>query len=88
MHKVLKVTPLKNYCILAEFENGEKRIKDIKPLINRGGVFLSLKNIEIFNRVYVEYGAVTWKDNNGNEIDICPDKLYLDSVPYTERGVV
>lgn len=82
MHEVVKVMPLENYCILAEFENGEKRIGDIKPLLERGGVFTSLKDIEIFNRVYVEYGAVTWKDHNGNEVDICPDKLYMDSKPY------
>lgn len=85
MHKVLNVAPLENYCILAEFENGEKRVYDIKPLLERA-VFSPLKNIELFNSVYIEYGAVTWKDYNGNEIDICSDKLYMDSM--IERGVV
>ena len=81
MHKVTKVMPLENFCILAEFENGEKRIADIKPLFVKN-IFAPLKNIQLFNKVYVEYGAVTWKDHNGNEVDICPDKLYMDSVPY------
>lgn len=84
MHEVLKVTPLENYFILVEFENGEKRISDIKPLFKKP-VFAPLKNIALFNNVYIEYGAVTWKDNNGNEVDICPDKLYMDSVPYNEK---
>ncbi len=84
MHKVVNVTPLDNYFILAEFENGEKRTRDIKPLLARGGIFEQLKNLDIFNKVYVEFGAVTWKDYNGNEIDICPDKLYMDSTPYNE----
>lgn len=87
MHKVVNVTPLSNYRILVEFENGEKRVGDIKPLLERGGIFTDLKNIGIFNSVYIEYGAVTWKDANGNEIDICSDKLYMDSVPYSERRV-
>lgn len=87
MHKVVNVTPLDNYCILAEFENGEKRIGDIKPLLDKA-VFAPLKNIGLFNKVYIDFGAVTWKDHNGNEIDICPDKLYMDSVPYNEGGVM
>lgn len=81
MRTVVNVTPLNDYCIFAEFDNGEKRIGDIKPLLDKA-VFSPLKNVILFNKVYIEYGAVTWKDGNGNEIDICPDKLYSDSVPY------
>ena len=81
MHKVKKVTPLSDYRVLAEFENGEKRIGDIMPLISKGGLFSALTDLRLFNSVYLEYGAVTWKDNNGNELDICPDKLYMDSIP-------
>ncbi len=88
MHEVLNVIPLNNYCILVEFENGEKRIGDIEPLIKRGGVFADLRDIRIFNSVYIEYGAVTWKNKSGIEVDICPDKLYMDSVPYTDKGAV
>jgi hypothetical protein len=79
MRKVVKVTPLKNYCILVEFENGENRISDLKPLLEKK-VFSILKDESVFKQVYLEHGAVTWKDNNGNEIDICPDKLYNSSL--------
>lgn len=79
MHKVVNVKPLDNYCILAEFSNGEKRICDIKPLLSKP-IFSPLTNKELFNRVYIEYGCVTWNDNNGNEIDICSDKLYMDGI--------
>ena len=79
MRKVINVTPLDNYCILAEFANGEKRICDIKPLFVKP-IFSPLKNKELFNKVYIEYGSVTWKDSDGNEIDICSDKLYSDSI--------
>lgn len=83
MHEVVKVTPIDNYFIVAEFENGEKRMADIKPLFSKA-VFAPLKSLELFKKVYIEYGAVTWKDFAGNEIDICPDKLYMDSVPYNK----
>ena len=65
--------------ILVEFDNGERRISDIKPLLTKN-VFSFLSDITLFKRAYVEYGAVTWKDCNGNEVDICPDKMYMDSV--------
>lgn len=80
MKSVISVKPLENHRLLLEFENGEKRIGDISPLLSRP-VFAFLKDAALFNSVYIEYGAVTWKDSNGMEVDICPDKLYMDSVP-------
>lgn len=80
MKLVISVRPLSDYRLLLEFDNGEKRISDIKPLLAKP-IFSFLKDTAYFNSVYLEYGAVTWKDCNGNEIDICPDKLYMDSLP-------
>lgn len=80
MKTIISVQPLSDYKLLLEFDNGEKRICDITPLLTKP-VFAFLKDTAYFNSVYLEYGAVTWKDYNGNEIDICPDKLYMDSLP-------
>lgn len=80
MKTVVSVQPLRDYKLLLEFDNGEKRIGDIAPLLVKP-VFAFLKDSTFFNSVYIEYGAVTWKDSNGNEVDICPDKLYMDSIP-------
>lgn len=80
MKSVISVKPLENHKLLLEFDNGEKRIRDITPLLSKA-VFAFLKDDTLFNTVYIEYGAVTWKDSNGMEVDICPDKLYIDSVP-------
>lgn len=85
MHEVVRVIPLENYCILAEFENGEKRIADIKPLLVKP-TFKALENERLFKSVYVQYGAPTWKKADGYELDICPDKLYMDSKSVDERG--
>lgn len=80
MKTVINVKPLENYKLLVEFDNGEKRIGDVAPLLSKP-VFAFLKDYTFFNSVYIEFGAVTWKDSNGNEVDICPDKLYMGSVP-------
>ena len=44
-------------------------------------IFRPLKDIIVFQKADIEYGAVTWKDQDGNEVDICPDKMYMDSKP-------
>ena len=84
MHEVVKVTPLENYCLLAEFENGEKRIADIRPLFSKLS-FRVLEDEKLFKSVYIQYGAITWRKPDGYEHDICPDKLYMDSKPFEER---
>lgn len=85
MHEVVKITPLENYCLLAEFENGEKRVADIKPLLVKPS-FKVLEDESFFKSVYIQYGAPTWKKANGYELDICPDKLYMDSRLIDGRG--
>lgn len=82
MKKVISVIPIDDFRLIVTFDNGEKRLSDIKPLLSKK-VFAPLKNPEIFNNVYIEYGAVTWKAD-GEEIDICPDKMYTDSVQIEE----
>lgn len=79
MHKVISVIPQDDYKILVTFENGERRIYNAVPLLTKP-VFMPLKDISVFKKAYIEYGAVTWKDQDGNEVDICPDKMYMDSV--------
>lgn len=78
MKEIISVQPLENYHLLLEFDNGEKRKADISGLLEKP-VFSFLKNIDRFRAVYIEYGAVTWKNPDGNEVDICPDKLYMES---------
>lgn len=87
MHEVMKVTPQTNYRLIAEFENGEKRIADIKPLLSKPS-FKALEDESLFRAMYIEYGAVTWKKPNGCEVDICPDKLYMVSVPIEQTDIV
>lgn len=79
MRTVKSVKPLDDYMLLVEFDSGERRMCDIKPLLLKP-VFAFLADKAKFDNAYVEYGAVTWKDSDGNEVDICPDKMYMDSL--------
>ena len=70
------VEPLENYRLLVTFENGEKRIFDVKPYI-KGSWFGELNDKSKFNAVVVAGLSVEWPGGQ----DICPDRLYEDSVP-------
>ena len=77
MKEIIKVEPLKDYKLLLTFSNNEKKIKDMKPYLDKG-VFKKLKNIEFFNNVEIKYGTISW----GEDIDMCADSLYNTSKKY------
>lgn len=79
MKEVIKVEPLKDYKLLLTFNNNEKKIKDMKPYLDKG-VFKKLKNINFFNTVEIKYGTISWGEN----IDMCADSLYDTSENYNE----
>jgi hypothetical protein len=81
MREVKTVRTLPDYLILVEFDNAEKRIKDMKPLLSNP-VFKPLLNKVFFNTAKIVNGAVTWGDIAGEEIDLCPDSLYMSSKPF------
>lgn len=74
--KPVDVKPLKNYLLSILFDNGERKIFDVKPLITRSW-FGELKNLSTFNTVTISGNTVEWI--NGQ--DICPDDLYYLSTP-------
>lgn len=66
------VRPLPDYNLWVRFNNGEAKIFDFTQLLTTP-VFSPLKNVEVFNGVYIDYGCTVWKDG---EIDISPEYLY------------
>lgn len=74
--RVKAVTPHPDYTLTLVFANGEVRAFDVKPYLHIG-VFRELQDLSLFNSVKPFLGSIQWK--NGQ--DLCPDTLYLDSVP-------
>lgn len=64
------------YRLLLEYENGEARLFDATPYLDRG-VFTRLKEPKLFAQARIEFGTVTWP----GELDIAPETLYLRSQP-------
>jgi len=69
---IKKVQTLDNHCLMLWFENGEQRIFDLKPYLNKG-VFSQLKSLSLFASVRVVAGSIEWS----NGIDLSYDTLYL-----------
>lgn len=73
MKKIINVEPLEDYKLLLTFDDNVKKIKDMKPYLDKG-VFKSLRDKNIFNNVKIVLGTIAWEN-----IDMCPDSLYESS---------
>jgi hypothetical protein len=76
---VRTVQPQEDYRLLLTFENGERRIFDLKPYLEKP-VFRRLKNSALFNSARVVSGSVEWQ----GEVDLSYDTLYLESKAIKE----
>jgi hypothetical protein len=78
---VVSVKATNDYRLHLEFENGEKRIFDMTPLMGKQP-FLRLKGSPLFLAAKVDYGTVCWPGN----IDIAPETLYDSSLPSSPQS--
>ena len=73
---VKSVKPQEDYCLLLTFENGEKRIFDLRPYLEKP-VFRPLRNIALFKTARVVSGSVEWP----GDVDLSYDTVYVESKP-------
>lgn len=69
--KATNVLPKEDYMLLVEFDNGEKKVFDVKPYLNKKA-FEKLKDINEFKKVKISGLSIRWE----NGADICPGELY------------
>jgi hypothetical protein len=77
------VRPLADYRLELLFENGECRIFDVKPYLQRG-IFIRLQNPATFQAARVVAGSVEWPGG----LDLSYDTLYLESQPIAAPAAV
>jgi hypothetical protein len=76
--RVVEVKPNPDYSLILKFTNGEVRRFDVRPYLEKGD-FKELKDVHLFNSVKPSLGSIQWL----NGLDLCPDTLYLDSLPLS-----
>ena len=73
--RVEDVKPNPDYTLTVTFINGEVKVFDVKPYLDKG-IFRELRDKGLFNSVKPFLGSIQWR--NGQ--DFCPDTLYLEGV--------
>ena len=77
---VKSVRPLSEYQLLLTFENGEKKIFDMKPYLDKG-IYKELKDESKSKTVRISFDSIEWCNN----ADIDPEFLYEKSKKITEQ---
>ena len=68
---VKEVIPRDSYTLSLVFENGEKGILDMKPML-AFGVFHRIKDLDNFKRVRVAFDTIEWACG----VDLDPEYIY------------
>lgn len=80
MIKVVDVKPLPDYKLALSFSNGVSKLYDVTPLLELP-VFQVLKDVNVFNKVDIDFDTVTWCDG---DVDIAPETLFKDGTEYEQ----
>jgi hypothetical protein len=77
-HKVRKVVPVNDLFLFVEFQNGQSKKYDVKPLMDKWDNFRDLKNDILFNLVKVDTGGygVIWNEY----IDLACEELWENGI--------
>lgn len=73
--RVKDVKPNRDYSLTITFTNGEVKLFDMKPYLDKG-IFRELQDPGVFNSVRPFLGSIRWQ----NGADLCPDTLYQNSI--------
>nr|VFK16909.1 MAG: Protein of unknown function (DUF2442) [Candidatus Kentron sp. LFY] len=75
---VIEVKACPGYRLELVFENGEQRIFDMLPYMDK--TLRPAEGPPVFNCAHIGYGTVVWSGN----IDIVPKTLYDNSLPKSK----
>jgi Protein of unknown function (DUF2442) len=71
---LIEAKPLEGYAVHVRFDDGTNADVDLAYLLEYGGVFESLRDLEFFRQLRAdpEAGTIVWPNN----ADIAPETLY------------
>lgn len=76
---VIAAQYLRNYEIIVEFSNGEKRLVDCEKWLT-GGIFTPLRDQSYFKQFFVDDWTIAW----ANGADIAPETLYEAGIKFVD----
>lgn len=72
---VICARPLDGYKLLVRFSTGESGVFDMEPILDTPA-FVPLRDKAEFDRVYIDFGVLTWLDGDA---DLAPEYVYQQS---------
>ncbi len=85
MGRILNVTPSDDYTLLVEFEQGNKILFNMKPML-KSLPYRSLNDLARFKNITLEEKAIRWPDPAAPDESIVPLRLTVDNILFTIRG--
>jgi hypothetical protein len=79
--RIIAVKPEEGFKLILIFDNGEEKVFDVNPVLGIGR-FSELRDPALFKSVRAVMGTIQWS----NGLDLCPDTLFLDSIPRENYG--
>ena len=73
MNSVTRIEYQPGYSYMIWFDNGVSSCVDFSEYLQRGSMFVPLRNLELFRQAQIEGGTIAWP----NGADIAPETLYL-----------
>ncbi|HEU4393595.1 MAG TPA: DUF2442 domain-containing protein [Solirubrobacterales bacterium] len=70
--KLVEAVPLDGYEVHLRFADGLAADVDLSYLLEFGGVFEPLRDVEFFRKLFIDGPTIAWP----NEADIAPETLY------------
>ena len=78
--RVKYVQPNPDFTLTLTFTNNEQRVFNVAPYLD-ADFFRELRTPALFNTARPYLGSIQWIHGQ----DFCPDHLYEESVPVTDR---
>ena len=81
-YRVAEVTALPGWKLRVRHNDGVEGTVDLSGLVHspRAGVFAALRDVTLFEQVFLDLGAVTWP----GELDLAPDRMHDEIVARGE----